>query len=204
MDEPKIELPPWLPWATTACLAALVACLGELLLIEKTRAQFLRDQGQLADAAIKGAHNQLELERIVGERALERLRSGDVQVLLLSAPGGAAPAAVPPVQGALAWNPADGNGVVRVASAGQPPNRDFQLWLDGPGPDYPVACAVLHASAGEAGGWVRMKLGAAVVPGCRFLLIDGVAGGARSLAEAKAAGSIVLATLPYTGSIPIR
>ena len=60
MDETKIELPAWLPWATTACLAALVACLLELWVIERTRNQMLRDEALMADASLRAARNQLE------------------------------------------------------------------------------------------------------------------------------------------------
>src|ERR1035438_3088444 len=63
-DESRIELPAWLPWATTACLAALVACLGELWVIERARSQLLREEGMLTEAALKGMQNQLEAERI--------------------------------------------------------------------------------------------------------------------------------------------
>ncbi len=202
MDEPKIVPPAWLPWATTACLAALVACLGELLVIERTRAQFLREQAQLADAAMKGAQNQLEVERIVGRRALERLRAGDEEILLLAPPEGASPGG--PAQGALVWSAAEHSGRIRVSAADQPEGRDYQLWLDGPGTSYPAPCAVFHGSPGPGGSAARVEAGAPLVPGCRFLLVDGAKGGSPTLAEARAGGSIVLATLPYTGSNPRR
>lgn len=76
MDETKIELPAWLPWATTACLAALVACLLELWIIERTRTQLLRDEALVADANLRAARNQLEEERILTRREIEELKSG--------------------------------------------------------------------------------------------------------------------------------
>jgi len=81
MDETKIELPAWLPWATTACLAALVACLVELWIIEKTRNQLLRDEDAIGQAALQAAQNQLEAERIVGRRELEQMRAHGAEVL---------------------------------------------------------------------------------------------------------------------------
>ncbi len=62
MDEPKTTLPTLLPWAATACLAALVACIGELWIIEKARMRLVQDQNLLAEAALKGTENQLEAE----------------------------------------------------------------------------------------------------------------------------------------------
>jgi hypothetical protein len=141
MDESKIELPAWLPWATTACLAALVACLGELWLIERTRTQLLRDKGQLDDAALKGAENQLEAERIVGGRALEQMRLADapaagLQVILLLPPGGMPAKEPPPPAAALVLDAAGKRGLIRlsVPSDGDR-GRDYRLWLEGPGRD---------------------------------------------------------------------
>ena len=76
MDETKIELPAWLPWATTACLAALVACLLELWVIERTRNQMLRDEALMADASLRAARNQLEEERIFTRREIDQLKAG--------------------------------------------------------------------------------------------------------------------------------
>jgi hypothetical protein len=205
MDESKFQLPAWLPWATTACLAALVACVGELWFIERARSQFLRDQGLLAETEIKGAENQLEAERIVDRRALESLRAGtgrELQVLLLEPPRDGDSAA--PMRGAVAFDPSDGSGLARLSGgAAQPQGRDYQLWIDGPGPAYPADCGVFHGGGG-GGTLARIALGAPLVPGCRLILVDGASGGARTLPEARAGGSIVLASPPYTGSIPSR
>jgi len=76
MDETKIELPAWLPWATTACLAALVACLLELWIIERTRTQLLRDEALVGEASLRAARNQLEEERILTRREIEQLKAG--------------------------------------------------------------------------------------------------------------------------------
>jgi hypothetical protein len=206
MEQTKIELPWWLPWATTACLAALVACLGELLFIEKARTRFLRDQGQLAETAMRGAQNQLEAERIVERRAMESLRAGDdsrraLQVLLLSPPDAAAAGA--PTLGAIVVDPADGRGLIRLAGGTeQPTARDYQLWLDGPGGGYPANCGVFHGASGADGSLASFAAGAPVSQGCRFLLVDGPKGGARTLGEAQSRGSIVLASLPYSRRIP--
>ncbi|HEY5078754.1 MAG TPA: anti-sigma factor, partial [Opitutaceae bacterium] len=141
MNETRIELPGWLPWGTTACLAAVVACLVELWTIERARNQLLRDEGQLSESAMHGMGNQLEAERIISQREIEGLRAaaasrGVIRVVLLAAPPGAVPAI-----GALAWDTADGSGVIRVSGLPvQAPERDYQLWIEGAG--APARCAV--------------------------------------------------------------
>ena len=62
----------------------------------------------------------------------------------------------------------------------------------------------LWASSLGSGGGVPVALGAPVAPGCRFLLFAVEAGGTASLREARSAGSIVLASLPYTERISTR
>jgi len=202
-DESRIELPAWLPWATTACLAALVACLGELWIIERTRSQLLREEGLLTEAALKAAGNQLEAERIVNRRELAGLRAASgpqagLRVALLLPPDGGP--AHPPLLGAAAWEPAGRRGLLRLCGlSGQPQERDYQLWLEGPGPGNPASCAVFHAPADGDG--VSFKITGSFSTGCRFLLVDGKKGGAGTVEEAEAVGSIVLATLPFGENI---
>jgi hypothetical protein len=203
MDDPKNSLPAWLPWAATACLAALVACLGELLIIEKTKAQVLSDQVQLTEAAMRGMENQLEAERIVSRRELATLRpTADVRtglrVALLSRPPGAPGHAERPDRGAVVWDPAEGRGLVSLSgSSGQAQDRDYQLWLEGPGEHYPANCGAFHADAAE--GVFAVEVASPVAPGCRFVLVEGPSGGAATLPEALAGGPIVLATPPFSG-----
>jgi hypothetical protein len=198
LDESKISLPPWLPWATTACLAALVACVGELWLIEKTRAQFLREQVLLSDAALKDSENQLEAETILEKREFADLRAATgsegvpAVVLLRASEAGAARA-----WGVVIWD-AEGKGALLRLSglAAQADGHDYQLWLEGPGAGYPAACGTFHgAAAGEVTG-IAVRLPMPYTAGCRFTLIDGKKGGAPTLDEARSGGSIVLATLP--------
>jgi hypothetical protein len=206
MDESKFELPPWLPWATTACLAALVACLGELWIIEKAKSELLREDGLLAEAALKGVENQMEAERIVNRRELDGLRAAaapraQLQSALLLPPGVDRSGAV----GAVAWDPAGGRGLLSLSGLpAQPPERDYQLWLEGPGPGIPAECGVFHGSPHDGAEAVAVSLVGPIAPGWRLVLIDGAKGGARTLADAEAAGSIVLATLPAAGNISGR
>ena len=200
MEEPKYELPAWLPWATTACLAALVACLAELHFIDRSHEELLREEAQLAASAVAAARNQLEAEQILDARQLKDLGSahvpdGGLAVILLS-PTDASGAE----RGVAILDPASGAGQLRLfGSFSQPDERDFQLWIDGPGARYPARCAVFHA--GQAGEGAREPVGihATLAPGCRLILIDGAKDANPSLAEAEAAGSINLASAPYKG-----
>jgi hypothetical protein len=204
----KIELPPWLPWATTACLAALVACLGELWIIEKARSELLREDGTLAAAALKASENQIEAERIVNSRELDGLRAltethAELQFAFLLPPDGGPPGAAAHPAGFVVWDPEGRRGLLRIDGLpAQVRERDYQLWLEGLVPGNSAECGVFHGPTGGAGGAVAIRLSGPVAPGSRFLLVDGAKGGARTLAEATAGGSIVLATLPYAGKIP--
>jgi hypothetical protein len=208
MDEAKPALPAWLPWATTACLAALVACLGELLIIERARDRLLREESVLAETAMKGMENQLEAERILSSRQLADARprpQEEIQVVLLGPPEGLAPSADGPAMGVVIWDPAGQRGLIRLSGGtGQDPGRDYQLWIEGPGARYPASCGVFHAPQDDEAAAVPIEVGAPVASGCRFVLIDGARGGAATLAEAQAGGSIVLASLPPTGKITSR
>ncbi len=200
-DDTKYELPPWLPWATTACLAALVACIGEGWMLERTRAQFLRDQVALSDAALRGVENQLQAERIVGLRELESLRSGDKTrlLILLERPDGS-PDASGPKAGAIVLNPSDGRAVVRLAAAAQSAGDDYQLWLESPGAE-PADCGVFHAGSAGEDTLAEIVVTAAVLPGSRFVLVQGPNGGAKSLIEAESRGPIILASHPASGRL---
>jgi hypothetical protein len=204
MDESRYELPAWLPWATTACLAALVACLGELWIIERMRSRLMRDQAGLADAALKATENQLEAERIVNRSELEGLRvpappRSALRVALLVPPGGA-PQAQRPALGAVAWDPSEARGQVAIAPAPEPPaGVGYELWLEGPAGADDCGAVAADSSRNPAGNPIRLTR--PVEAGSRFLLIEGRKGGGRTLEEAKAAGPIVLATLPLDGNI---
>jgi hypothetical protein len=205
MDETKIELPAWLPWATTACLAAMVACLGELWLIEKTRTQLLKEENVLAEASLKGYQNQLEAERIVNGREIEELRAasaaGAVAVFAVPGAGREDPFGLDHAWGVAVWNAAAQ--IAHVQFVGLPPlgaDRDYQLWIEGSGPGLPVSCIVRKDISDDSCA-VAVHLAQPVPPGYRLLLIDGVKGGAATLDEAKARGSIILASLPQPGKI---
>jgi hypothetical protein len=218
MDETKIELPAWLPWATTACLAALVACLGELWIIEKTRTQLLRDENLLAEASLKGAQNQLEAERIVSRREIEGLKAAPAagRVALLAAPdaGRDDPFGQDRAWGIAVWNAAADSVQIRFTGlpspdsvqtgfAGPPsqgPDRAYQCWIEGPGPGLPVGFMVRFDLKYDSYA-LAAHLAQPVPPGYRILLIDGAKGGAATLEEAKARGSIVLASPPQAGKI---
>jgi len=186
MDLPKYELPAWLPWATTACLAALVACLAEFHFIEASRSELLREEAQLAESAAAAARNQLEAERILDARQIRDLgeapdSGANLQVILLR-----------PVEprssalGVVVLDPLSGRGLLRLFGEFlQPPEGDLQLWVDGRPPVHPALCGVIPAGH-AAGDPVRIR--AAVSPGCRIVLKD-----------PAGAGSIILASTPLEG-----
>ena len=208
MDETKNTLPPWLPWATTACLAALVACLGELWILEKARLRLMRDEILMTEASLKSAENQLEAERIVGRRELNlaQARTGEpvsFSVALLSPLSGPGSAGSP--WGVVVFESGGRRGILKFS--GLPDlgaGGDYQLWLEGTAEGAVSACATFGASREESAEGIALGLPSSVVPGSRFLLIKGKKGGGRTLEEAIASGSIVLATLPYSGKIPNR
>jgi hypothetical protein len=183
MEEPKSALPALLPWAAAACLAALVACVGELLFIEKARTRLLQDENLLSQAALKSSENQLEAERILGRREREGY----------AADRGTDPES--PV-GAIALGPGGTTGLLWTSNMpGGHPDRDFQLWLLGEGPRYPAACGTFHAFP-EGDSAVPIQLTAPVAPGCSFVLVYGTRGGERDFAQALSRGVIELATRP--------
>jgi hypothetical protein len=202
MDESKIALPPWLPWATAACLAALAACMGELWMIERARTQLVRDENLLSQATLKAAQNQLEAERILNARELEQLNAPrGAQVAFLAAP--ASPASETPGPGApwgvVTWDAGARHATIRCSGLPDPgPGHDFHVWIEGPSPDYPKYCGHFHGASADG---FPVELQSPVAHGYRILLIDGEKGGDRTLGEAKAAGSIVLATPPQPGKI---
>jgi Anti-sigma-K factor rskA len=204
MDEPKTPLPTLLPWAATACLAALVACIGELWIIEKARMRLIQDQSLLAGAALKATENQLEAERILNRREREqyataRAAGADFKVVLLSAPNAVSPEM--PASGAIVVDPAVNVCLVRVSfKPGEDPDRDFQLWLLGPGPGHPRDCGTFH-SFSEGDSCVQLKLPQPFADGCYFILTYGIKGGARTLEEATSRGMIELASRPQPGKI---
>lgn len=204
MDEPKTTLPTLLPWAATACLAALVACIGELWIIEKARMRLVQDQNLLAEAALKGTENQLEAERILNRREREqyaaaRAAGADTKVVFLSAPNSASPGA--PASGAIVVDPVASVCLLRASfEPREDPDRDFQLWLLGPGSGYPRDCGTFHAFP-EGDSCVQMKLPQPFADGCYFILTYGTKGGARTFEEATSRGMIELASRPQPGKI---
>ena len=204
MEEPKIPIAPWLPWATTACLAALVACLAELWNVEKVRGQLLRDQGLMAEAALKGAENQLEAERIVDRRERERVApaaQAALQVELLAPPDGAA-SRPGRAFGALLWESGSTRALLKVSGLGEgKPLGGYRLWVEGPAQAALAAGPTMAAEAMGQPGGLAVDLPFAATQGIQFYLVENQPGAA-TLAEARSRGSIVLASLPGSGKMP--
>jgi hypothetical protein len=203
MDETKIALPAWLPWATTACLAALVACLGELWIIEKTRTQMVRDEILLSETSLKAAQNQLEAERIVSRREIEQLRAAPpvYGVALLSAPKNRDPLVLGHPWGVATWSATGEEARIRLSGlASLDDGRDYQLWIeDSAGGD--LTHCLIRSALKEGEAELSLHFESPVPPGYRILLIEAKKGGASSLDAAMAEGSIVLATPAQPGKI---
>jgi hypothetical protein len=193
MDESKIALPNWLPWATTAILAALVACSGELLLIERTRNELLREETAVAASALKSSQNQLEAERIVSGRELSRL-GHDLSVEFLSP----VPGSPSHTSGAAVWNPGQGRGVLTVYDLNHPASPgEFQLWVfdaNSKSASAESSCALFASPATDGAFQMPFDMVVPESDGLRFCLVFGKKGGAASLDEALREGSIVLAS----------
>ena len=203
MEPNKPTLPPWMPWAATACLAAAVACVGSLLAVEREKGRIRADELTLSRDALRAAQNQLTAERIVARREIADLaaRVGETQsagVVLLppeSSPVDPAPIAVASV---LPGRRAVGVLIYRLPP--QDPGHDYQLWVDG-GAGCVAGSEAFHASGAERQRTCRIELPIGAPPQSRFLLIDGRKGGFPSLSEALASGSIVLASTGPSPSI---
>jgi hypothetical protein len=198
MDQTKFALPAWVPWATAACLAGLVACLGELWMIERTRNQLMLDEKLLKEATLEATQNQLEAERILDRREMEQLRAAPVPELAFLAPPPSAPGPRS-AWGVVTWDPAQRHGTLRFA--GLPPaaaDRRYEVWIEGPAPDSSVFCGASTADSADA---LPIELASPVAPGYRILLIYGKKEGYPTLAETEAQGLIVLATPTPPGKI---
>lgn len=202
MEDPKFALPAWLPWATTACLAVFVACLGEIVVIEKARTQIVRDDNLMVQAELQASQNQLEAERIVSRRELEQLRPpiGSAKAFLTTP--GADPSAPPapgsPV-GVVTWDSTARHATLRIS--GLPalaPDHSYQVWVEGPTADAAVFCGRFRTTVVDA---FPIELQSPVAPGYRILLVDAKKGGSWTLDEVVASGSIVLATQPQPEKI---
>jgi hypothetical protein len=206
MDENRIPLPEWLPWAATAVLAALVASLGELWMVEKTRTQILRDDNALASTELKAVENQLEAERIINRREVQELGSAsvsqsDLGVAFLVPPPGR------PIggSGVVVWRLAGRAGVFSFSGLRKGrPDGEYQLWLIPTDSGQPSSCGVFAPPDGPGSSRITIDLPSAVAEGCGFALIFGNRGGAATLEGAVSTGSIVLATYPLDRRISFR
>ena len=167
----------------------------------------LRDQVLLAGAALKGTQNQLEAERILGRRELGAAKGAGPQgagfsVELLSPPEGPGPARRP--GGSSSGRPREPCGAQGLRPAGGQAGPRLPALAGGPGAGLPGRTAAWWERRRPKTG--RLPRGAAlpVEPGCRFLLLEWAAGGAKTLESARLGGPIVLASLPDTGKIHRR
>jgi hypothetical protein len=200
MAESNIGLPSWLPWATTAILAVVVACVGERLMIEKAKTQLLRDEAVLSASAMKNVQNQLEAEQILSSRELSRL-DADFSIEML-APPRATPSRT---CGAVVWKPTSPKAALALFNLPKRPmSGDYQLWVlytDAGAHPHPTSCTVFEVTVPSPSFDTTVNIPQPQLQGIRFVLFFGKKGGASTLAEAKAEGSIVLASPSWDGRI---
>ncbi len=102
---------------------------------------------------MKATENQLEAERIINARQLRDLRSladpqEPLQMVFLSPVNPARRAQ--PAGGVVVLDPEGGRGQIQLYGAfGEADDRDYQLWIDGPGPGYPARCGVFHVAEAD-------------------------------------------------------
>jgi hypothetical protein len=161
----------------------------------------MRDESLLNQASLQAAQNQLEAERILSRREIDGLRARGAE--LLCAPGTQIDAPFAPGPwGAARWDMATGTVFIRLSGLSAPSGGgDYQVWVEGSGPGYPRDCGLYRPPPAADSGDLAFHLGVPLPPECRILLIDGIKGGAPTLDEAEAKGSIVLASLPERGKI---
>jgi hypothetical protein len=206
MDEPKIAIPALAPWAATACLAALLACVGELWMIERARNRLMHDQGLLGEAALKAAQNQLEAERILNRREIAELSEGTpwdsgLSVALLAPPAGITPGPGAPPWGVVVTAASGRRALLRVSGLPEAgAGRAYRIWLEGTGSPYPANCGLLSAATATTRA-TPVELGAPAVPGCRFVLVNAPAGEDRGPGLPGSADVIVLASPRLPGKI---
>ncbi|HZZ17740.1 MAG TPA: anti-sigma factor [Opitutaceae bacterium] len=199
MDEPNIAVPAWIPWATTAVLAALLACVGELWQLEKAKSQLLRDEASLSDSTLKDVQNRLEAEQIVSKRALGMLGGGiNVEVLSFREKPSR-------TCGTVVWNTSSARGALVLFNLPKrPPGGAYQLWMLDVGIGkraHPASCGVFEVP-GPAGSFrTNIDIAAPGSEGLRFILVYGKKGGSQTLDEAAGRGSIVLASPGWDGKI---
>jgi hypothetical protein len=136
---------------------------------------------------------------------MEEMSAGSAanSVTFLAAPGAGRedPFGLEHAWGIAVWNAAAQS--VHIRFAGLPPldpDRDYQCWIVGPDPGLPVS-SILRSNVYDDSYALAVHLRSPAPPGYRILLIDGAKGGAATLEEAKARGSIILASPPQAGKI---
>jgi hypothetical protein len=198
MDEPKIALPSWLPWAAVACLAAAVACVSELWLVERSRLALAREEADLAKAALRASENQREAERILSAHEVANARAlgfaaGGFRIAALQSPTG--PEGGP--SGIILWRPSDQRTIDLHFSGLEPagPGRTYRLWFLCSASE-PEDCGVFTEAPSRG---MQIRLSTAIVAGSRFALVSDPEGLFQPSSPVFGSSSIVLASLPIQG-----
>lgn len=172
-----------LPWATIACLAAALACVGELLSVERARARLYANEAELARAAQRAAEDERDAQRLLARR----LGSEATGPLLLRTAAGI-------IAGAAVWQPDTRTGTL-VARVDEALSRiGAGVWLAGASGTEPRRCTVLGQSTQDGILALRFLAPGPVRAGDRFILVAGKAVAGGPPPQASGPDSIVLAT----------
>jgi hypothetical protein len=199
MDDPKLAYPPWLPWGAVACLAALLACVGELWMVERARLDLQKEENRIAGDALRSAENQLEAERIVSSREIRGLRDlpeAGFRMAALLPPDGAPTGP----RGVVVWSASEPR-TAHVHLAGLPvpaAGRILGLWFVGAAGGGAFSCGSVPVGPGPS---LSVTLPSPIAAGSRFILADGPAAPPGGPDGAYGGGSIILASAPIAERI---
>jgi anti-sigma-K factor RskA len=136
------------PWAIAACLTVVSAWLGQRYASTRTELATVRTQAELVAVSLQSTQQQLEAERILGERrgkdaeqriaqlASDLKSQGDLATLKITALASMLQN-LPQAQAIAVWDPRRQEGILDVQKLpALAANEDYQIWVVDP--QYPI------------------------------------------------------------------
>jgi anti-sigma-K factor RskA len=151
------------PWAIAACLTLVSAWLGQRYASTRTELATVRTQAELVALSLQSTQQQLEAERILGER---RAKDADQRVAELKSQSDLATLKItalasmlqniPQAQAIAVWDPRKQEGILDVQKLpALAANEDYQIWVVDPQYPIPVDGGVFTVE--PASGSCRVK-----------------------------------------------